>query len=125
MIVVTCINFLLPTMPLLTLSLTRFGLKSLPRKLLLVHKLCLAYLVNLPLFTTRMITWHGLRHGISMFTLKNVVVMGVVTFDVLEKWYLEVDKTTNAGTDKEIIVKCKNEENTVDSNDKVFDESRV
>ena len=116
MIVVCCINFLLPTIPLLTLSLTRFGLKPLPRKLLLVHKLSLAYLVNLPLFTTRMITWHGLSHGISMFTLKNLVVMGVVTFDVLEKWYLEVEKLKDVGNDKEIIV---------ESNGKQYDESKV
>ena len=89
MIVVCCINFLLPTIPLLTLSLTRFGLHPLPEKLELLHKISLAYLVNLPLFTTRMIMWHGLRQGISIFTLKNFVVMGVVTFEVLEKWFIE------------------------------------
>ena len=116
MIAVCCINFLLPTIPLLTLSLTRFGLKPLPQKLLLLHKLSLAYLINLPLFTTRMITWHGLSHGISIFTLKNIVVMGVVTFEVLEKWYLEVDKPSKLGNDKETIVEC---------NDKQFDDSKV
>lgn len=37
MIVVCCINFLLPTIPLLTLSLTRFGLSPLTNKLELLH----------------------------------------------------------------------------------------
>lgn len=95
MIGVFCINFLLPTIPLLTLSLTRFGLKPLPERLQLLHKISLAYLVNLPLLTTRIITWHGLSQGISIFTLKNIVVMGVITFEVLEKWYTEEEKQQN------------------------------
>ena len=92
MIGVCCINFLLPTIPLLTLSITRFGLHPLPEKLETIHKVALAYLVNLPLFITRMITWHGLAQGISIFLLKNLIVMGVVTFEVLEKWYIEEEK---------------------------------
>lgn len=95
MIAVCCINFLLPTIPLLTLSLTRFGLNPLPEKLELLHKISLAYLVNLPLFTTRMITWHGFSQGISIFTLKNIVMMGVITFEVLEKRYTQVGKKTD------------------------------
>ena len=91
MIVVCCVNFLLPTIPLLTLSLTRFGLSPLSEKLEFIHKIMFAYLVNLPLFVTRMITWHGFSQGISIFTLKNITVMGVVTFEVLQKWYLEED----------------------------------
>ena len=92
MIAICCINFLLPTIPLLTLSLTRFGLHPLPEKLETLHKLGVAYLVNLPLLITRMITWHGLAQGISIFTLKNIIVLGVVTFEVLEKWYVEEEK---------------------------------
>ena len=92
MIAVCCINFLLPTVPLLTLSVTRFGLHPLPEKLEMLHKLALAYMVNLPLFITRMITWHGLSQGISIFLLKNIIVMGTVTFEVLEKWYIEEKK---------------------------------
>ena len=89
MIIFLCINFLLPTIPLMTLSFTRFGLNPLPEKLELLHKLAIAYLVNLPLFVLRMITWHGLSQGISIFTLKNITVIGVTTFEVLEKWYIE------------------------------------
>lgn len=86
-IAVCCINFLLPTVPLFTLAKTKFGLKKLPFKLEMLHKFAIAYLVNLPLFITRMITWHGLSQGISIFVLKNVMAMGVVTFEVCEKMF--------------------------------------
>ena len=95
---ICCINFLLPTIPLLTLSITRFGLHPLPEKLETLHKVALAYLVNLPLFITRMITWHGLSQGISIFSLKNIIVMGVVTFEVLEKWYIEEEDEEHSKT---------------------------
>ena len=101
MIVICCINFLLPTIPLLTLSLTRFGLHPLPLKLETLHKLALAYLVNLPIFTTRMFIWHGLSHGISIFALKNIIAMGIATFSVLEKWYVQ---------EKEVKEECCNVE---------------
>ena len=102
MIVVCCINFLLPTIPLLTLSLTRFGFTPLPAKLELLHKVMLAYIVNLPLFVTRMFTWHGFSQGISIFSLKNITVMGVVTFELLQKWYLEEYKM-QVSSDKEPV----------------------
>ncbi|XP_045172725.2 uncharacterized protein LOC123534504 [Mercenaria mercenaria] len=84
-IAVCCINFLLPTVPLFTLAKTKFGIKKLPFKLEMLHKFAIAYLVNLPLFVTRMITWHGMSQGISIFLLKNIMAMGVVTFEVCEK----------------------------------------
>lgn len=49
-----------------------------------------------------MVAWHGFNQGISIFTLKNVVVMAVITFEVLEKWYLETDKKSS----------CKKEDKT-------------
>ncbi|XP_052820048.1 uncharacterized protein LOC128245867 [Mya arenaria] len=81
---ICCVNFLLPTVPLFTLAKTRFGLTKLPEKLEILHKVAIAYLVNLPLFITRMVTWHGISAGISIFLLKNVVAMGVVTFELVE-----------------------------------------
>ena len=57
---------------------------KLPERLELLHKLLVAYAVNLPMFVTRMITWHGLSQGISIFALKNLIAMGVTAFEVLE-----------------------------------------
>ena len=84
-----CINLILPTVPLFTLAKTKFGLRKLPKKLELFHKLSIAYLINLPLLIMRMITWHGLSQGISIFSLKNVIAMGVVTFEVLEHHFVQ------------------------------------
>ena len=83
-IVICCLNLLLPTLPMFTLVKTRFGLRRLPEKYELMHKFAIGYLVNLPLFVTRMITWHGLSSGISIFLLKNVMAIGVVTFEICE-----------------------------------------
>ena len=109
MIAVCCINLMLPAIPLITLAVTRFGLNPLAEKPLLLHKIALAYLVNLPLFTTRMVQWHGFNHGISIFTLKNLVVMAVITFEVLEKWYLEVDNNSKPSCNTD-LTKLDNEQ---------------
>jgi len=86
-IVICCINFLLPTVPFFTLAKTRFGLIKLPERLEMLHKFAIAYIINLPLFIIRMITWHGLSAGISIFLLKNVIAMGIVTFEFCEHFF--------------------------------------
>ena len=86
-IAVCCINFLLAGVPLLTLTITKFGIRKVPKGLELVHKAAVAYAVNLPLFVTRMITWHGFSQGISIFALKNLIAMGVTSFELMEHRY--------------------------------------
>lgn len=81
---IACIDFLLPTIPLITLAKTDFGHKKLPEKMVILHKVLLAFLVNLPLLITRMIVWHGMSHGISIFSLKNIIVIAMVTYDLYE-----------------------------------------
>lgn len=100
-IAICCINFLLPTIPLFTLAKTRFSLKKLPERLELFHKFAIAFIVNLPLFITRMITWHGLSSGISIFLLKNVIAMGVVTFEVCEHFCCSTRDTEESDTHSE------------------------
>ncbi|KAH3825708.1 hypothetical protein DPMN_127589 [Dreissena polymorpha] len=95
MIVICCLNFMLPTLPLFTLAKTRFGLKKLPEKLELLHKIGVAYIVNLPLLITRMITWHGLSAGISIFILKNVIAIALVTFELVEEFCCKKSREAN------------------------------
>ncbi|KAH3787526.1 hypothetical protein DPMN_165650 [Dreissena polymorpha] len=95
MIVICCLNFMLPTLPLFTLAKTRFGLKKLPEKLELLHKIGVAYIVNLPLLITRMITWHGLSAGISIFILKNVIVIALVTFELVDDFCCRKSREAN------------------------------
>ncbi|VDI02535.1 Hypothetical predicted protein [Mytilus galloprovincialis] len=81
---IALINFILPTIPLITLSKTKYGEAKLSHKLVMIHKVLLAFVVNLPLLITRMILWHGLSRGISIFSLKNVIVIGMISFDLYE-----------------------------------------
>lgn len=83
-IAIALINFFLPTIPLITLSKTKYGEAKLSHKLVMIHKVCLAFFVNLPLLITRMVLWHGLSRGISIFSLKNIIVIGMISFDLYE-----------------------------------------
>jgi hypothetical protein len=91
-VAIACLNFVIPTIPLLTLSHSKFGHAMLPRRLVMMHKILLAYIINLPLLTMRMILWHGLNHGVSIFSLKNVIVIGVITYDFYEHHEAEMDE---------------------------------
>ena len=83
-IAISCITFLLPFLSFLTLSVTRYGLKESSDRLVRWSKITVGYMVNLPLFIIRMVLWHGLSEGISIFALKNLIFIGMVTFELLE-----------------------------------------
>ncbi|KAK3089493.1 hypothetical protein FSP39_004031 [Pinctada imbricata] len=91
-IAIACINFILPTIPLLTLNRTKYGLAKMSQKLVMIHKICLAFAVNLPLLITRMILWHGLNHGVSIFSLKNIIVMAMISYDFYEHHEVEEER---------------------------------
>jgi hypothetical protein len=83
-VAIACLNFVIPTIPLLTLFYSRFGHAMLSRRLVMIHKILLAFIINLPLLIMRMILWHGLNHGISIFSLKNVTVISIISYDFYE-----------------------------------------
>ncbi|XP_052674205.1 uncharacterized protein LOC128156196 [Crassostrea angulata] len=83
-VAIACLNFVIPTIPLLTLVHTKFGHAKLPRRLVMLHKILLAYIINLPLLIMRMILWHGVNHGVSIFSLKNVIVISMISYDFYE-----------------------------------------
>ena len=116
---IACINFLLPTIPLLTLSRTEFGHAKMSQRLVMIHKLCLAFAVNLPLLITRMILWHGLNHGISIFSLKNVIMIATICYDFYEHHESEEEirgKAEEKSIDKSnSISNVNNVDNTVES----------
>jgi hypothetical protein len=92
-VAIACVNFVIPTIPLLTLSHSMFGHAMLPRRLVMMHKILLAYIINLPLLIMRMILWHGLNHGVSIFSLKNIIVIGVITYDFYEHHEANMDES--------------------------------
>ena len=104
-IIISCINFLIPIVPLFILAQYTFGLEAPSRNFSAIFRFVIVYLVNLPLLVLRLYIWHGLSQGISMFMLKNMIAMGVVTFELLEKLIFprrEPDhRETNGDTDAE------------------------
>ncbi|CAG2233296.1 unnamed protein product [Mytilus edulis] len=98
-IAIALINFILPTIPLITLSKTKYGEAKLSHKLVMIHKVLLAFVVNLPLLITRMILWHGLSRGISIFSLKNVIVIGMTSVDLYETLEGGENKQTQINND--------------------------
>ncbi|XP_048778083.1 uncharacterized protein LOC125681867 [Ostrea edulis] len=108
-VAIACLNFVIPTIPLLTLSHSKFGHAMLPRRLVMIHKILLAYIINLPLLIMRMILWHGLNHGVSIFSLKNVIVIGVITYDFYEHHEANMD----ASIKKNEVSEIKNEEEII------------
>lgn len=91
-IVIACVNLILPTLPLMTLSRTHFGHKHAPSELIMLHKMLLVFFVNLPLLIIRLLLWHLLSKDISIFPVKNVIVIFMVIHDVYEKRRAEVDR---------------------------------
>ena len=98
-IAICCLTFLLPTLTFITLSVTRFGLKESGERLIRLSKLSVGYLINLPLLIIRLVLWHGLSEGVSIFALKNVIILGLTTFELLEHRFCK--RRLEADTDAE------------------------
>lgn len=82
---ISCLNLILPVFPLCTLSRTHFGHHVNHETIILLHKLSLVFVVNLPLLVFRLVLWHALSKEISIFPVKNVIVMFLVFQDLYEK----------------------------------------
>jgi len=91
-IVIACINLILPTLPLMTLSKAHFAHKIIPREISILHKMLLVFLVNLPLLSIRLVLWHVLDTDISIFPVKNLLVIFVVFHDLYEKRREDIDR---------------------------------
>ncbi|XP_046544494.1 uncharacterized protein LOC124254691 [Haliotis rubra] len=64
-LVVAGLNLIIPTVPLITLNLTKFGYKKMPKRLVALHKLLVVLVVNVPNLIVRLVLWHGFSVGIS------------------------------------------------------------
>lgn len=81
---ISCINFILPIFPLMTLSNSHFGYKNTSESLLILHKLLLIFVVNLPLLILRLLIWHVVAKDISIFIVKNLLVIIVNFYQLYE-----------------------------------------
>ncbi|KAK7002632.1 hypothetical protein BgiMline_004035 [Biomphalaria glabrata] len=77
-------NLLWPTVPLITLSRTHFGLDKPQRPMMYLHRLLVVLVVNIPNLLTRMVLWNGMSVDISPFTLKNIILIGIAMYEFYE-----------------------------------------
>ncbi|XP_067684251.1 transmembrane protein 121B-like [Haliotis asinina] len=86
------LNLIIPTVPLITLSLTNFGYKKMPKRLVALHKLLVVLVVNVPNLLVRLVLWHGFGVGISPFMLKNLILICIAMCDFYEHEKMKYDE---------------------------------
>lgn len=79
-----CINLLLPGMVFMVLSHSGYGLKQLSKATHIVYTLCHILLVDLPYLCIRMYLWHTLNLDISVFLIKNIMMIFLELSDIGE-----------------------------------------
>lgn len=82
---VACLNLVLPTMPLMVLSRTHFGVRRLPEHLQTMHRLLVLLVVNLPLLGVRMLLWKREQLPVSTFFVKNLAVSFLVLYSFYDR----------------------------------------
>ncbi|XP_046544495.1 transmembrane protein 121B-like [Haliotis rubra] len=86
------LNLIIPTVPLITLSLTNFGHKKMPKRLVALHKLLVVLVVNVPNLIVRLVLWHGFSVGISPFILKNLILICIVLYEFYDHKEMKYEK---------------------------------
>lgn len=82
-LVLACINFILPTMTLYKLSLSEFGCRQRPLGLQLLYKGLHLCLVNIPYFVIRVYLWTLYDHDVTLFLLKNILAVVITLRTVI------------------------------------------
>ena len=85
-IAIAFVNLVLPTIPLLVLSQTRFGKDDMTTGLKISHTLIYMFFINVPLFIIRLILWHVRNQNISVFLIKNILGESFSTMFLFVIW---------------------------------------
>ncbi|KAK3793183.1 hypothetical protein RRG08_009482 [Elysia crispata] len=83
-IVVACINLILPVVPLMMLSKSHFGMHSITPSINMLHRLLHIFVINGPLLALRILMWHREGRDVSPLIVKNIVMVLVVSMDLYE-----------------------------------------
>ncbi|KAK2187537.1 hypothetical protein NP493_162g02019 [Ridgeia piscesae] len=75
---VSCINLMLPTIPLLILSRTRYGRAEMPKVVHTIYTVVYMLAVNLPMLVIRLLLWNVHSQNVSVFLIKNVIHIGMI-----------------------------------------------
>ncbi|XP_060079758.1 transmembrane protein 121B-like [Ylistrum balloti] len=84
-LIVASLNFLVPVLSLMMLNRTHFGHKGRKHYLVVLHKLSIVAFTNLPLFIIRMLLWHVHSQDISIFPMKNIIMIFLAFHDLYDE----------------------------------------
>ena len=79
-----CINFLLPTLALLELSVNKFDGEVRSVRFQLIYSLCYIVLVNIPFLAIRTVLWIVYKQDVSVFVGKNIIAIAIYLIDVYD-----------------------------------------
>ena len=71
----TCLNLMLPFVPLLELSRTCYGKTRDSHYVRTAHSMLHLLAVNMPFMIIRLVLWHVLSHSVSVFLIKNIIMI--------------------------------------------------
>ncbi|KAI0213663.1 hypothetical protein LSAT2_001280 [Lamellibrachia satsuma] len=92
---VSCINLVLPTIPLLILSRTRYGRDEMPKVMHTLYTVLYMLAVNLPMLIIRLLLWNVHSQNVSVFLIKNIIHIGMIVKTVHENM-VDVSNQWNA-----------------------------
>lgn len=79
-----CINFFLPTLALLELSINKFDGQVRPVSCQVLYSMSYIFLVNIPFFIIRMVLWLVYNQDVSVFIAKNLIMTFIYAMDIKE-----------------------------------------
>ena len=79
-----CINFFLPTLALLELSVNKFDGQVRPVSFQVLYSLSYIILVNVPFFVIRLVLWFVYNQDVSVFIAKNIIMTFIYVMDIRE-----------------------------------------
>lgn len=93
---IAIINLLRPTFSFLVLVMNHFGATKASRELSAANSLVYIFLVNVPFMAIRMYLWHNLSQGVSVFLIKNFVMIFI---GIHELYQISIEKTKEKSRD--------------------------
>ena len=96
---IAIINLLRPTFSFVVLVLNHFGATKKGRELSAANAIVYIFLVNTPFMAIRMFLWHNLNHDVSVFLIKNFVMIFI---GIHELYQISMEKTKAKSRDNMI-----------------------
>ncbi|XP_029634725.1 uncharacterized protein LOC115210331 [Octopus sinensis] len=81
-LVIIVVNLMIPMFPCTILYIQEFGSKHIFVHLMIAQKVVQIFIINLLFMSIRLILWQQFGEGFSAFIIKNILVMGILSYDL-------------------------------------------